>query len=349
VKKCKVFTVYSNKSKNALLEQLCGVSKKLLLTTAVCAFGISTTFAQVCIPPLAYFTFTTSNLTADFTDASLAASIQSWLWDFGDGDFDNTQNPSHTYTAAGTYLVCLTITDTCSSNVTFCDTVVVLAGSCPVPIAGFTFTASGLTANFTNTSTTTGTTSWFWDFGDALTDTVQNPSHTYLISGTYLVCLVVTDSCGTNTFCDSVVVTSGGCPVPVAGFTFTASGLAVNFTNTSTTTGTPSWAWTFGDGGFDNTQNPSHTYIAAGDYLVCLTVTDSCGTNTFCDSVAVTGGGCPLPSGFTFTTTNLTANFTDASTTTGTASWAWAFGDGGFDNTQNPSHTYLAAAIIWFV
>ena len=54
----------------------------------------------------------------------------------------------------------------------------------------------------------TGTTviSWFWDFGDGNTSTLQNPTHTYATEGTRTVCLTITgvDSNGnicTDTFC----------------------------------------------------------------------------------------------------------------------------------------------------
>lgn len=64
-------------------------------------------------PPEADFTFTTSDLTATFTDQSDDAdgTVVEWLWDFDDGNFSTAQNPVHTYTAAGTYTVTLTVTD----------------------------------------------------------------------------------------------------------------------------------------------------------------------------------------------------------------------------------------------
>ena len=35
----------------------------------------------------------------------------SWNWDFGDGYTSNEQNPVHTYTAAGTYNVKLSVSN----------------------------------------------------------------------------------------------------------------------------------------------------------------------------------------------------------------------------------------------
>lgn len=64
-------------------------------------------------PPLASFTFVATGLTADFTDTSTDPDgiIESWAWDFGDGNISDLQNPTHTYDTANTYIVTLTVTD----------------------------------------------------------------------------------------------------------------------------------------------------------------------------------------------------------------------------------------------
>ena len=72
-------------------------------------------------------------------------------------------------------------------------------------------------------------------------------------------------------------------PAPVANFTATPTSgttpITVAFTDTST--GSPtSWNWSFGDGGANTTQNPSHTYSAAGTYTVSLIATNAGGSNT---------------------------------------------------------------------
>ena len=64
-------------------------------------------------PPVADFSFTTSVLTAYFTDQSTDSdgSVVAWSWAFGDGNTSTDQNPTHTYAASGTYTVSLTVTD----------------------------------------------------------------------------------------------------------------------------------------------------------------------------------------------------------------------------------------------
>ncbi len=69
---------------------------------------------------------------------------------------------------------------------------------------------------------------------------------------------------------------------PVAEFSGAPTGgeypLAVSFADVST--GNPtSWSWTFGDGGTATTQNPSHTYTAAGSYTVSLAATNAYGSD----------------------------------------------------------------------
>ena len=48
-------------------------------------------------------------LAVNFTDQS-CGPITSWQWNFGDGATSNEQNPSHTYSKAGTHTVSLTVT-----------------------------------------------------------------------------------------------------------------------------------------------------------------------------------------------------------------------------------------------
>jgi PKD repeat protein len=69
------------------------------------------------------------------------------------------------------------------------------------PIANFyAYPTSGplpLNVNFTDQSTGNPS-SWYWDFGDGLTSTVQNPTHTYSTAGTYSVSMTAENEYGSN-------------------------------------------------------------------------------------------------------------------------------------------------------
>jgi len=281
-----------------------------------------------CVGPPADFTSVATGSSFCFTDTT--SNINSWAWDFGDSNTSTLQNPCHVYSGPGNYVVCLTVTDSCSST-TFCDTVTV----CTTPNSAWTSSTNNYTASFSDISTGPPT-SWFWDFGDGNTSTLQNPTHTYTVAGTYTTCLTIANACGADSSCQSVII---ACPLPGSAWSETSTELDVTFTDNSPSNPT-SWFWNFGDGNIDVAQNPQHTYNAPGTYTVCLTSTNSCGTDSSCNSVTVTCA--PPVVTWSDSTSYLTSFFTDGTNTNPTA-WLWDFGDGNTSTQQNPMHTYAAA------
>ena len=154
------------------------------------------------------------------------------------------------------------------------------------PTADYTWQAgAGFTIDFTDTSTNQPT-SWSWTFGDNTTSTLQNPSHTYAAAGTYTTTLVATNAAGSDP--TIIYVTVAAAAVPGAAFSYSTSGLAVQFTDTSTG-GPTSWAWDFTDNGStDSTvRNPTFTFPSAGTYTTRLTATNANGNGTTTRTVSV--------------------------------------------------------------
>jgi len=321
----------------------------LYLTTTgngTCPADTDTIVLYIVQPPIAAFTSTAGvcqGLATSFTDQSTpAATITSWNWNFGDTTFSTLQNPTHTYSLAGTYTVTLIV----GANTSCIDTVTQVVTVNPMPTAAFNSTAQCFVDSvyFTDASTISSgsITGWSWNFGDAGSSTLQNPAHSYTAAGTYTVTLIVISNFGCSDTITQVVTVQ---PSPLANFGFnnTCIGNAINFTDSSTIVfgNIISWNWNFGDATISALQNPSHTYTASGTYTVTLIVTSAIGcVDTIALSVTVYPGAVAA-----FTNTGacqgLSTSFTDLSTGNPT-SWSWNFGDATSSTLQNPSHAYAS-------
>ncbi len=145
------------------------------------------------------------------------------------------------------------------------------------PVAQFTASTEticqGETITFTSQSE--GADSYDWTFG-----AVSNPGSastagphtvTFFSPGINVVQLIASNPIGADTiemevFVDEFIVSNFESTV-VEGT------LTVDFMNTSI--GGSSFLWDFGDGNFSDDENPTHTYAAAGDYMVILRVSST--------------------------------------------------------------------------
>ncbi len=189
---------------------------------------------------------------------------------------------------------------------------------------------------------------WLWEFGDGFTSTLQHPTHTYGVSGTYVVWLTVDNISGTDSVSDTITVL----PVPEASFDYAPPAglipLTVLFTNTSAYAISPTWD--FGDGGIGSGDTISHTYVSAGDYTVTLNVGSpySCGDDEATSTVTalcdpVTGADFTwspqdpvLPATILFTAT------ASPPTATEPIAYTWDWGDGSLGSGATSTHSYAA-------
>ena len=166
-----------------------------------------------------------------FTDQSVATDgIASWNWDFKDGTTSSSQNPVHTYLSSGTYLVKLVITSTAGDKDSLEQDVVVKSR----PLTTFTApnVCEGTSTAITNNTNLNGLTinSWYWDFGDGITSSVQNPgTHTYSLKGTYQAKLraVATNGCSDSTTKEVIIAAIPNAAVSVNGKTTFCQGDSV--------------------------------------------------------------------------------------------------------------------------
>jgi PKD repeat protein len=277
----------------------------------------------------------------------------SWFWSFGDGGSSTLQNPTHSYTTAGTYTVILAATNEAGTDTETKSGYITTGNAASAPVASFVSnTTSGtvpLSVQFVDMSTNSPA-SWVWSFGDGGTSTLPNPVHTFTTAGTYTVTLTTTNGGGSSTATKAGYIGAGKVAmIPVAAFVSSVTSgtapLTVQFVD-STTNSPTSWIWSFGDGNMSTLQNPTHTFLTSNTYTVTLIATNSAGSDTLTktDYITVTYKEpvANFSADVTRGTAPLTVQFTDSSTNSPTT-WSWKFGDGGKSTDQNPIHKYTDA------
>lgn len=259
----------------------------------------------------------TAGQSVKFFDNS-TVNITSRAWDFGDGTISSDANPTHTYTAAGTYTIGLNVVNATgfASNVSGFNVngsgyllpsinVEAVQNATPafnVALNGNTYGPFGASAtSFSDTTVNVGDaltftdatgnvpTSWSWNFGDASAlITTQNATHTFALPGTYVVFLSAANANGVVKTSQPLSITVASSIAPVSSFNATANG---------------------------------------------VTKTATAGTAGFVDGPLVLNGTAPMQ-----------VSFADLSTKSPSAwNWNFTFNIGGSNNvstTQNPIYTF---------
>jgi len=300
-----------------------------------------------------------------------------WEWSTGTSA---SEEPSAKFLNAGTYSVSLAETNSAGNNtLNRVDYITIAAAPTPTsnfsgdPLTGtvpfdvdFTDSSTESPTSWAWTISGTESVDWQWKAGSAATD--QNPTATFLTSGSRTVGLTATNGNGTGTTeTKTDYITASDPPAPVAAFSGTplsgATPLEVTFTDSSS--GTPtSWEWKINNettpsgsdwewkaGSAYTDQNPIAIFNDPGQYDVYLKATNSYGYDeeTKTDYIT-TSGNAPSADfhgvgevGETVTIyVNQSVSFIDESTNSPNE-WLWTFGDDGSTSTsQNPTHQYLS-------
>ncbi|MFO0477735.1 MAG: PKD domain-containing protein [Bacteroidota bacterium] len=319
--------------------QLCASTKNFVISLDKPILNFSVTSTNQCVNKIQNF-----NGTATYT----SGAITSWNWNFGDGSSSNLQNPSHTYTTGGNYIVKYTVTsnNNCGSSLSKSLTIV-------KPVVQFDgnrlFGCLTQTVNFNNGSIPSTGSTYIWDFGDGTSSSVQTPSHIYSTVGSYAVKLLI--------------ITQGGCrdslvkPAYISidnppNVNFSAQNGCVNsnitFTNSSTTVNGSigSSFWNFGDGSASTIFSPSHAYASIGVYSIKLVVATLGGCKdslikTNYISVINAPNALFTISNTTVTLPNAIVSFTNSSINS--TNFLWDYGDSKNSTLPSAEHTFTEA------
>lgn len=234
------------------------------------------------------------------TDAD--GTIASYSWNFGDGSTGTGNVVWHRFTASGTYIVSLTVTD--DDGATDSASLAVQVGpSNQSPVAGFTFAPTAPQINawvqFDGTSSSDqdgSIANYAWDFGDGTTDSGSLIWHRFSNAGAFVVTLTVTDNDGATAVTTQTIQVGTVNAAPSASFSILpaapAIGEWVRFDGSGSADSdgsVVSYQWSFGDG-TPSVTGPIvyHQFASAGSYLVTLTVTDDDGaTDTASQNVGM--------------------------------------------------------------
>ena len=255
-------------------------------------------------------------------------------WDFGDGTTSTLRDPSHAYSAPGTYTISLYGENSCGVTNTVTKTICVE----PALMAAFTLnTNNGCSPLATQTTNTTdlsdscggetylwevtyasgfcGTAPEQWSFTNGTDENSAAPSFNFITAGTYTLTLTTTNSCGTDSVSETIEVKR---PPTIAINSISDSCGSASITPIanvdacapSSETVTYSWSFPGGTPATANTLSPGIiVYSTPGNYQVSLSVTNSCGTTTDTEDFNVN----PIP---TITNTNLTQTICSGTDTT---------------------------------
>jgi gliding motility-associated-like protein len=254
-------------------------------------------------------------------------AVNSYLWDFGDGNTSTASNPSYTYNTQGTYTVKLQITTS-----TGCTESLVMPAAIKVgthPIVNFSGSPSPVCAyqavQFTDLSAPAD--EWLWQFGDGSSSIDQNPQHNYTDTGYIDVTLIATNNgCRDSTKKVNYIRVLP----PISRFSYTPNcSNRFSFQFTDQSIGATSITWNFGDGAVSSIKDPLHVYSAYGTYYVTQTVTNGACTHSFTDTVIATDESPDFHADKTVLCKPETISFyTDNVTIPNIKDYFWEFGDG---------------------
>lgn len=240
------------------------------------------------------------NNATQYTDQSIntsgLGSLNSWQWDFGNGQSSTQTNPSLTYTSAGTYTTQLVVSNTFNCFDTIKRTVTIyplpnvklgVSRSCTGSSQQICFTDSSTIAPPSNIPST----GYYWDFGGVGFSITKDTCFVFPTEGKYSITHQVTSN---NGCVSSMIYTLNITPRPKAKFLFINSSLPSIGTNVQfvdSSANSVGWIWNFGNGSnpsSSNLQNPNTNYYSNGTYTVSQTVVDQFGcTDTYTSVVRV--------------------------------------------------------------
>jgi len=180
------YTHYGNFSPKLIVQNAVGCTDSVIKPVRVHKLPVAAFSAPDLLCSRTYIELTDQSKAGDTTKFS-------WLWHFGvpndPGNLSIEQNPLSYYDSEGSYDILLKIQDSFGCKDSITNTINVL----PSPISSFLAEENldGIAGKIRLTNTSTGATTYLWNFGNDKTSTKENPDVlTYEDNGTYIIRLI---------------------------------------------------------------------------------------------------------------------------------------------------------------
>ena len=268
-------------------------------------------------------------LTIDFTNQSEGFSDLRYVWDFGDGSSNSfAANPSHTFTEAGNFSVRLQVVD---DHNCFADTSIVNIFVYGPPVSQFSINQESFclgydTVQLTNTSVEAVRYEWTMAGN---TFTTANLDYLPLDPGSLAIQLIVENQFGCRDTSNQVVEVL---PAPLAAFRIDEPAgcqeHTIQINNQSSFANR--YSWDLAEGNVSTDDNPSHTFINAGQFTILLTASSDNGCPSDTSQAMVTVFPTPVAS-FTLQKEDKCGTPNEVvltNTTVGGQDYQWTFSNG---------------------
>jgi len=274
-----------------------------------------------------------------------------FYYDFGDGQYAYTENPTHIYSAAGQYNVCLyTYNESTQCYDDFCQLISVKQGGVATCDANFSIFVNPDSLRLTAVNKSSGNiTNYYWTFGDGTYDLVGNARHQYEYPGVYTVCLYVYDA-NTDCYdeqCEEVKVGNDTCNI-TADFSYfvDVQNNKVNFFSKASGMVNAHY-WDFGDGSTSSETQPVYQYAKPGFYYVTMAAYNA---QNGCIDFAwqqVQVGTPECKAHFTYRVDVATNTVKFSNDSKDAAIAYWGFGDGGYSQEMEPEYQFAQPGKYW--
>ena len=300
--------------------------------------------------PVSNFVFSDASsncppLISSFVDSS-SSDVVAWKWTFSDGGVSTFQNPTHLFSASGSFDVTLEVRNSygCKSIITK-DSIINIYG----PIGDFIISDSVICQGDTVSYTPIvyNTDYFLWDFGNGIISSDTFPNHIYQTNGSFIPSLIIQNSSGCQKTVNNnnIILVN---PLPSGGYLLSDSiickGEFVNFI--PNVINTDYYNWNFGDGNSSNDISPQHLFQTDGIFYCDLTLENNFGCKKLYDNKKIIVN--PNPSGsYTVSKTNICQNDTVyfSPNVINTDYFTWNFGDGNSSNNIFASHKFLSSGV----